>query len=250
MNEKILVTGGTGTLGRVVAERLLGDDREVRVLSRRPAPGGTPYAWRTGDLRTGAGIAEATAGVDTIVHCASTVSRGGDVEATRRLLEAAPRAHLVYISIVGIDRIPFFYYNAKLATERLIERSGVPWTILRATQFHDLVAGLTAAQRRLPVTFTLKGRFQPIDVRDVADRLVELALGAPAGRVPDIGGPEVRDARDLARAYLAATRRSRPIVALPVPGKAGRAFRAGANLTPERAVGRITFEQYLEEHQR
>lgn len=243
MSETILVTGGTGTLGRVVAERLLGDGREVRVLSRRPAPAGTPYAWRTGDLRTGAGIAAAVDGAGTIVHCASTVNRGGDVAATRRLLGTG--AHLVYISIVGIDRIPFFYYSAKLATERLIQESGDPWTILRATQFHDLIAGFTKRQVRLPVTFTLKGRFQPIDAREVADRLIELALGRPQGRVPDIGGPEVRDATDLARAYLTAVGARRPVVAIPLPGKAGRGFRAGENLAPGHAVGKITFEEYL-----
>ncbi|TNC28936.1 SDR family oxidoreductase [Amycolatopsis alkalitolerans] len=247
MNETILVTGGTGTLGRVVAERLLGDGREVRVLSRKPAPAGTPYSWRTGDLKTGAGIAEATEGVDTIVHCASN-PMGGDVAATRNLIEATRGAHLVYISIVGIGQIPFLYYNAKLATERLIENSGLPWTILRATQFHDLVAGFTKAQLRLPVTFTLKGRFQPVDVREVADRLVELALGQPAGRVPDMGGPEVRDSRELARACLAAVGRTKPVVALSLPGKAARAFRAGANLTPAHADGKVTFEQYLSEH--
>lgn len=244
MNETILVTGGTGTLGRVVAERLLGDGREVRVLSRREAPNGTPYAWRTGDLKTGVGIAAATEGADTIVHCATGI---GDAAATRKLIEAGNGAHLVYISIVGIDKIPFFYYNAKLAAERLIEDSGLPWTILRTTQFHDLVARITKAQLRLPVTFTMKGRFQPIDVRDVADRLVELALGQPSGRVPEMGGPEVRDARDLARAYLASVGRNRPVVSVSLPGKAARAFRAGAHLTPGHAVGKVTFEQYLSE---
>ncbi|GAB3001632.1 NAD(P)H-binding protein [Amycolatopsis acidiphila] len=247
MSETILVTGGTGTLGSVVAERLLGDGRAVRVLSRRPAPARTPYAWRTGDLKTGAGIAEATEGVDTIVHCASNSTGGGDVAATRKLIETTRGAHLVYISIVGIDKIPFFYYKAKLETERLIEGSGLPWTILRATQFHDLVLGFTKAQLRLPVTFTLKGRFQPVDVREVADRLVELALGQPAGRVPDMGGPEVRDSAELARAYLAAVGRSRPVVPVSLPGKAARAFRAGANLAPEHAVGKVTFERYLAE---
>ncbi|MTD53552.1 SDR family oxidoreductase [Amycolatopsis pithecellobii] len=248
MAETILVTGGTGTLGRVVAARLLGNGREVRVLSRRPAPAGTPYAWRTGDLKTGAGIAHAAQGVDTIAHCATGSLGAGDVAATRTLVDAVRGAHLVYISIVGIDKIPFPYYKAKLATERLIENSGLPWTILRATQFHDLVAALTRVQASLPITFTLKGRFQPVDVREVADRLVELALGHPASRVPDMGGPEVRDSRDLARACLAAAGRKKPVVAISLPGKAARAFRAGANLTPAHADGKITFEQYLDEH--
>jgi len=243
---KILVTGGTGTLGRVVAERLLEGGHEVRVLSRRPAPPDTAYAWRTGDLRDGSGLDVAVAGVDTIVHCATTVR--GEVDATARLLRAASGVrHLVYISIVGVDRIPFFYYQAKLRSERLVEASGVPWTIQRATQFHDLIASIAEAQKRLPAVLTLKGRFQPVDVRDVADRLITLALGEPAGRVEDMGGPEVRDSAELARTYLRAAGRRRRVLALRVPGAAARALREGANLTPEHATGKITFDRFLAE---
>jgi uncharacterized protein YbjT (DUF2867 family) len=246
----ILVTGGTGTLGRVVAERLLTAGHEVRVLSRRPAPAETPYTWRTGELRGGAGIDAAVAGVRTIVHCATTVGRGGDVAATRNLVEAARDAgspHLVYISIAGNERVPFFYYRAKLEAEHLIEASGLPWTILRATQFHELIAWMFRIQKRLPAIFTLSGvRFQPIAVAEVADQLVELALGEPAGRVPDIGGPEVREAADLARTYLRAIGRRRPVVPVWVPGKAARGYRDGGNLVPEHAVGKMTFDQFLD----
>lgn len=250
----ILVTGATGTLGRVVARKLLTPEREVRVLSRRTAAADTPYAWHTGDLRTGAGIADAVRGAETIIHCASGLR---DLEVTRNLLEAEARenkdspAHLVYISIVGVDRIPFFYYNAKLAAESVIETSGRPYTILRATQFHDLIARLVDSQKRLPVVFMPSGRVQPVDVRDVADRLIDLALGDPAGRAPDFGGPEIRTARDLARACDIARGRSRRVVSVPVPGPAGRGVRAGANLVPEifgvegKAVGKIIFEEYL-----
>jgi uncharacterized protein YbjT (DUF2867 family) len=239
----ILVTGGTGTLGRLVTERLRADGHEVRVLSRHSQP----YAV---DLREGTGLAEAVAGVDTIVHCASA-QRGDDI-AARRLIEAARGAgvtHLVYISIVGVDRVPYGYYRTKLAVERLIEDSGLGWTILRATQFHDLVFKVLETAAKLPVLLLPAGlRDQPIEVAEVAARLAELAAGAPAGRVPELGGPQIRSLPDLARSYLRATGRSRRLLNVPLAGRAYRAFREGGHLTPDRAVGRGTFEQYLAEH--
>jgi uncharacterized protein YbjT (DUF2867 family) len=246
VTKPILVTGGTGTLGREVVRRLLAAGQDVRVLTRRHRPA-AEHAWAVGDLASGEGIAGAVDGVATIVHCAT--SGRGDAAATRRLADAAKAAgvtHLLYISIVGIDAIPMFYYRAKLDAEQVVEGSGVPWTILRATQFHDLVATMSSAQHRLPVLFALSGvRFQPIDTGTVADRMIELALAPAAGRVPDIGGPEVRTSADLARAYLAATGRKRPVVSLRLPGKIFRALRAGANLTPQHATGKIAFEEFL-----
>ncbi|MEU1012827.1 SDR family oxidoreductase [Streptomyces sp. NPDC005890] len=239
----ILVTGGTGTLGRLVTQRLWADGHEVRVLSRHTQP----YAV---DLRTGgAGLDAALAGAETVVHCAST-PRGGDEQAARNLLAAARGAgvgHLVYISIVGVDRVPFGYYRSKLAVERLVEESGLGWTVLRATQFHDLVVTLLQGLARLPVLAVPAGvPDQPVEVAEVAERLAELALGAPAGRVPDLAGPQVRTFDSLARAYLRATGRRRPVVRVPLAGKTYRAFRAGWHLAPERAVGKVTFEEYLE----
>jgi uncharacterized protein YbjT (DUF2867 family) len=153
MNQPILVTGGSGTLGRGVVDRLLAADHQVRVLSRRPRPAGTPTAlgWVTGELVSGRGLAAAVADVAVIVHCASNPLRPRvDIDGTRNLVEAAWAAgiwHLIDISIVGVDRVPYRYYQAKLQAERLIQASGLPWTILRATQFHP--AG--PAGRRRPV---------------------------------------------------------------------------------------------------
>ncbi|QOV39669.1 SDR family oxidoreductase [Streptomyces ferrugineus] len=238
----ILVTGGTGTLGRLVTERLRADGHEVRVLSRHSQP----YAV---DLRKGGpGLDEALAGVDTIVHCASSPG-GGDEEAARQLIAAARRAavrHLVYISIVGVDRVPFGYYKAKLAVEQLVEESGLGWTVLRATQFHDLVARVLGAMAKLPVMLLpAHVKDQPIEVAEVADRLAELAVAAPAGRVEDMGGPEVRTFDSLARAYLKATGRKRLVVKVPLWGKGYQGFRSGGHLAPEHAVGKGTFEEFL-----
>lgn len=242
-----LVTGGTGTLGRHVTELLRADGHEVRVLSRHA----TPYAVDLRDARAcapGGALGAALAGVDTVVHCA-TSPRGGDEEAARHLVDAARRAgvgHVVHISIVGVDRVPFGYYKSKLAVERLLEASGLGVTILRATQFHDLVLKVLETSAKLPVMLLPAGvRDQPIEVTEVAERLARLAGSAPAGRVPDIGGPEVRPLEDLARSYLRATGRRRPLLPVPLAGRAYRAFRAGGHLTPDRAVGRGTFEEFL-----
>ncbi|WP_033287908.1 SDR family oxidoreductase [Amycolatopsis jejuensis] len=248
MPEQILVTGGAGQLGRVVVERLVAAERPVRALSRRRRSS-AGVGWTVGDLRTGRGIDVAVAGVDTIIHCATDYRH--EVQTVRTLVEAArwsgQAPHLVYVSIVGVDRVPLGYYRAKLAAEELIAGSGMPYTILRATQFHALVRTILAAAARLPVVPVPRFRFQPVDVRDVAARLVELALGEPQARVPDLGGPEVRTAADLARALLGAAGREKRVVTVPVPGRIARGYAQGGNLAPEHADGVVTFEQYLAE---
>lgn len=241
MTENILVTGGTGTLGRHVVDRLAGAGHPVRVLSRTRGP-------YLGDLSTGAGLQTAIDGVKTILHLAGDPRRAAsDVEGTRRPVAAAPReAHLVFIPIVGVDRHPYFYYRAKFQAEGVVERSGLPYTILRTTRFHDLVPLALRASARLPVLPVPAGTaFQPIDAGEVAGRLVELALGRPAGRVPDMGGPEVLNAAELARTYLKATGRRRAVLPVPLPGRVFAAFRRGVHLTPERREGRKTFEEFL-----
>lgn len=249
---EILVTGGTGSLGERVVDRLRETDRGVRVLSRSDRPDTV-----RGDLLTGAGLEEAVRGVDVIVHCASSPRkmRQVDVEGTERLLEVAYWAgvsHLVFISIVGVDRDPYFpYYRIKLDTERIIERSLLPWTILRATQFHDLLLRIIRFLERLPILTVPKGLlFQPIDVGEVAHRLAELALSEPAGRVPDVGGPEARTAAELTCSYLEVSGRRRRVVEMPVPGKTARAFREGAHLCLDQKYGRIRWEEFLHETMR
>ncbi|MGE5133857.1 MAG: SDR family oxidoreductase [Gemmatimonadota bacterium] len=245
----ILVTGGTGTLGRALVPRLAAAGHQVKVLSRRPRPADTdPERWATGDLKRNEGVPAAVTGTEVIVHCATSVT-GGDTVATRNLITAAHQAgspHLVYISIAGIDRVPFAYYKSKLATERLIAESGLPWTVLRATQFHDLILRLFTAQARLPLLAVPRGfRFQPVDTGEVAARLAELASGPPAGRRPDFGGPQVRPIGELARSYLRASGRRRALLPVPLPGAAAAEFRRGGILAPEHAAGRVTFEEFL-----
>lgn len=256
---RVLVTGGTGVVGRETVTRLVEADASVRVLSRKaapPMPEGVTAA--RGDLSTGDGIAAAVRDVDVIVHCATNAGFGGmdaDVAATRRLLDAARDAgepHVVYVSIVGVDRARYGYYRAKHAVEELIEASGLPWTVLRATQFHDLAYMIVAMLARSPVVPLPVGfRADPVDARDVAARLAALALSGPAGRAPDIGGPRTLTLREVARIYLDASGRRRVLLDVPFPGKAAADFRAGVNLlspgdTPAER-GERTFEAYVRE---
>ena len=258
MTSNNLVTGGTGTLGRLVVGRLQDADGKVRVLSRRRHEAGDGIEYVTGDLATGEGIEAAADGAEIIVHCAG--SSKGDEDKARNLARAAARAgarHLVNISVVGADRVPvvsgadramFGYFASKLAAEQVVAGSGLPWTTLRATQFHDLILLVARQMTRLPVVPVPAGfRFQPVDAGEVAARLVELALGPPAGLVPDLAGPRVYTVPGLLRGYLRASGKRRPMVPVPIPGKAARAVRAGANLAPGRAVGRRTWEDFLAE---
>ncbi|MEU4608608.1 NAD(P)H-binding protein [Kribbella sp. NPDC023972] len=233
----ILVTGGTGTLGRPTVDHLRAAGHEVRVLSRRTGPG-----LITGDLTTGRGIDAAVDGAHTIVHLATGLGRR-DVQQARNLLRV-PVAHVVVMSIVGIDRIPLPYYRSKLEVERLVAESGTPYTILRATQFHNLLDRIFSL--RLPAILAPSVTLQPIAVEDVAVRLSELVEQAPAnGRAPDIGGPERRRLPELAREWAAARRSRRPIMPLRVPGKTFRAYAGGAALVDGPTYGTITFAEYL-----
>src|SRR5215467_758911 len=162
MTTPILVTGGTGTLGRHVVPLLRQAGCEVRVLSRHPheAVDGVDYV--TGDLMKDQGIEAAVDGATVIMHLAG--GQKDDDKATSNLVRAASRAaappHLVYISVVGADRVPvlsgvdrmmFSYFAYKLAAERVVADSGLPWTTLRATQFHDLILLVARAMAKLPV---------------------------------------------------------------------------------------------------
>lgn len=259
----ILVTGGTGMLGHHVVARLRDAGREVRVLSRHIPNDGIGneegIEFVVGDLTTDTGIDAAVDGAEIIIHCAGSAK--GDGEKALNLVRAAARAgglqHLVFISVVGADKVPvvsgvdramFGYFASKLAAERVVADSGLPWTTLRATQFYDLFLLVARQMARLPVIPLPTGfRFQPVDASEVAARLAELALGAPIGLAPDIAGPRIYRTDELLHEYLRAIHKRRPTIPVWLPGKAARAIRDGANLSPNRAVGRQTWEEFLAE---
>jgi uncharacterized protein YbjT (DUF2867 family) len=253
MTSPILLTGGTGTLGRLVVPLLRDAGYDVRVLSRHSHEPGDGVEYVTGDLLKGEGIESAVEGAEIILHLAGGPK--GDDEATRNLVRAASRAgvqHLVHISVIGADRVPLSYFRAKLGAERAVADSGVPRTTLRAAQFHDLVLTVVQKMAKLPVVPVPGGlRFQPVDSGEVAARLVELTLGKPAGLVPDLAGPKVYGMAELVRGYLQARGKRRLMMPVRIPGKAGRAYRAGENLSREGAfVGQRTWEDFLAERLR
>jgi uncharacterized protein YbjT (DUF2867 family) len=192
----ILVTGGTGTLGRPVVRRLRDAGCNVRVLSRRNHDSGDGIESMTGDLATGEGIESAVDWAGTIVHLAG--SNKGDEDKARNLVRAASRAgaqHLVYISVVGADRIPigsrvdramFGYFGFKWVPERIVADSGLPFTTLRATQFHDLILMVARQLAKLPVAPVPAGGSAPATVNDARGYPMRIAARSKraAGR-PD-----------------------------------------------------------------
>jgi uncharacterized protein YbjT (DUF2867 family) len=248
----VLVTGGTGALGREVVRRVIDEGHRPRVLSRKHAEGDD---WVQGDLVTGAGLEVAVKDIDVIIHAASDALsprryQATDELGTRRLLAMAREArvrHAVYISIVGMEGVEYPYYKSKLAAEAVMRENIVPWSILRATQFHSLIDLFLEGMSRLPriafVPFTWQ--FQPVDTTDVAARLVDIATSKPAGMLPDFGGPEPRTFKSLAASWIGARKPDTRLVNLPMPFKFSRRFSAGAVLAPEHRDGTITFEQYL-----
>ncbi len=257
MSTAILVTGGTGTLGRKLVRKLVAAGRDVRVLSRKDRPGiepGSPKLpdwpdWFVGDLRTGVGLPKALEGVGIVVHCASVP--GADVEAAAQLLIAATRAgkpHIVYPSLIGADRIEDDTYRDRRAIERLLSDSELPWTVVRISHLHEHIdAALRRASRKPWVMVPAETSYQPIAAEDVANRLVDLCTPMQAHQLPDVAGPEIIDAEDLTAYWLKTVGRTRKIVTVSKRGKLWAGYRQGYHLDPERALGQQTFAEFLVE---
>ncbi|MEV8508066.1 NmrA family NAD(P)-binding protein [Actinoplanes sp. NPDC051475] len=241
---KIAIAGGTGLTGRHVAEVLTGAGHEVVVLARS----------RGVDLLTGAGLDAALSGVEATIDVSNvtTVKRevavGFFEEAGRNLVGAAARAgvrHHVVLSIVGIDRVGTGYYQGKLRQEEVVRDGGVPWSVLRATQFHEF-AGQLLERVPGPVAVVPAMKVQPITVREVAEALVALAVGEPRGMAGDLAGPRVESLADMARRLVAAGgARRRPVVPLWLPGAMGR---GGLLPTGPGPRGVETFDEWLAGH--
>ena len=254
----ILVTGGTGTLGSEIVRQLLASGHEVSVLSSADNPVLPKQAkFCKGDLETNRGLQQAVKNIDTIIHCASNPREAEkiDVPGTRYLLQAAKQAginHFVYISIVGVDQSSFPYYKAKTEVEQMIRESGIPLSILRTTQFHDFVlyriirSFEQVAEPNITIPEGLK--FQTVDIREVAQRLVEISVNNPAGKLPDMGGPEILSLEQMTRIYLEILGRRQKVIAQPIENEFFQIFRSGINLCPGNATGKITWEKFLRNH--
>ena len=249
---KVAVVGGSGMLGAPLVAELAASGDEVLALSRTPGralPEGASH--RRVDLTTGEGLGGALAGVEVVVDASNSSPRDAGpvlVDGTKRLLQAGAAAgvrHHVGISIVGCDRVPIAYYKVKVEQEEAIAGGEVPWSLLRATQFHPLLAWAFGGAARARLMPTGSARLQPIDPVLVARRLAEAAHAEPAGRLPDIAGPEVLRLTHLSRVWRRAD--GRRLLPLPIPmvGRIGRPLRQGALCNPDAAAGGPTFEQWL-----
>lgn len=247
----VLVTGASGLLGRGLLSRPAASTYRLRAMSRRPGDGDAAE-WVRADLVTSVGLEAAVHGVDVIIHGASAPrhdTRRTDVGGTARLMEVARRAgvkHVIYVSIVGIDRIPYAYYRHKLAAEDVVRTGRVAWTIVRATQFHDFMDLQCRRATRYPIAaFPTDWLGQPIHVDEFADMLWAQVAAGPVGRAPDVGGPDVLTYGEILKTWMEGNQMRKPVIRLPIPGRTAAAFRAGRATTPDRAVGRITWRSWV-----
>ena len=242
---RVAVAGGTGLVGGRAVARLRERGHEAVPLSRAAGV----------DLVRGEGVDAAMDGVQAVLDATNVeTSRRAVAEpfftaVTRTLLDAGARAgvrHHVVLSIVGVDRVPFGYYEGKRAQELLALDGPVPASVLRTTQWHEF-PGQLLARVPGPVAVVPRMRAQPVAADEVADALVELVLGDPVGLAPELAGPEVHDVVDLARRVVRARGSRRPVVGVRLPGAAGRAMADGALLpTGDGPRGTQTFAQWLE----
>ncbi len=246
---KIAIMGGTGLLGRQVSQELRARGHEVRAVSRN-AP-----QYRA-DLTTGEGLDKAVDGCEVVVDASNNSSKTAAatlVEGTRRLLAAGQRAgvaHHVCLSVVGCERIPMGYFQVKAAQEAAVAEGPVPWTIVRATQFHEYLAAVLGAGARYGVLPAPRALVQPVASAEVARAVADVAVSAPLGRAEtgarvEVAGPEVTSLREIAIIWRRAAGSRAVPLPLPLPGALGRALRGGAATTAHPDVrGVLTFESW------
>ena len=239
------VVGGTGTLGRHVADALREQAAEVRVLARRSGE------YRV-DLVDGSGLDAALAGVDVVIDTSNGSPRRPEpvlVDGARRLVQAAARAgvsHVLCVSIVGIEQVPTGYYRAKLAQEEIVREGPVPWSIVRSTQFHELVAAGLQWLGRWRISPRSNAALQPIAAAEAGRAVAEAAGRPPSPASVTIAGPEVQTLSMLARVW--AERQDRRLLALglPLPPRIGAPLQAGALSYPDPEFrGETTFASWL-----
>jgi uncharacterized protein YbjT (DUF2867 family) len=243
---RIAVVGGTGNIGGRTAALLARGGHDVRVLSRK-APD------FPADLTTGEGLEAGLEGCEVVVDASngppSRKTEAVLIDGSRRLLEAEKKAgvgHHVLVSIVGIDDVPMAYYRMKLAQEHMVESGGVPWTIVRATQVHDLIANMVGYTYRLRVRPAAKVLFQPVSADEVAEVVAAVATAPPKQGRTTVAGPEVLDVRELGRMWREGTGRRSIEIPIVVFGKVGRALREGRLTIADPDVhGKQTFAQWL-----
>lgn len=241
---RIAVAGATGTVGRHVVEVARERGHRVVLLSRR-----------AGHDVTSGDVSAALGGVDVIVDVLGiqTLSRRRATRffeaASETLHRSGARAgvsHLVALSIVGIDGVDSAYYGAKLAHERAVAAGALPFTLLRAAQFHEFAQQTISRGSLGPVVAVPAALVRPVAAREVADELLRRAEGAPLGRVRDLVGPRDEVLVEMVRAVLAHRGSSRASIPFALPGRMGRAMVSGQlRGTDDARRGTTTFSEWL-----
>lgn len=242
---RIAIAGATGVVGRHVVDAAREREHQVVRLSRATGQ----------DLMTGAGVREALRGAHAVIDVSSVLTTEAErsvdffTTVTGVLTEAERRedvGHHVALSIVGIDGIDRNYYAGKLAQEETVRASGQPWTVLRATQFHEFAEQILPRGAMGPLRLVPKILMRPVAAREVARALVDAAEAGPSGRIPDLVGPSDEVLADLVRRMLRYDGVRRPVIEVSLPGEYWRSARSGALRGEADAHrGRITFDQWL-----
>ena len=256
MKKKLLVTGGSGTLGSAIIKQAIEDGRyEVRTISTDPGKHSFPKECRVfkSDLTTANGLEHALKDVQLIIHCASSVTdpQHVDFDGTANLIAVLDRSvfeNLEFVSIAGIDHTDHPYYMMKLKVEQLIAGSGILYSILRATQFHeyvvDFIKSLKATDHDINVPSGLK--FQTIAVPELAEILLAMVTAKASGAITTVGGPEIMALEHMAADYLNAIGSQQQLNMVDASQPREFRFRTGANLVPDSKFGKITWARFLE----
>jgi len=246
----ILVTGATGLLGSALLNQLSNPLYKVKITSRSKPVSTGPFEWVYSDLSTGEGIEEAVQGIDVIIHAATSPVKNSKIVEVSGFEEFLSKIqhinHFIYPSIVGIDEIPLKYYKLKHEAEDLLKNSSIPYTIVRATQFHNFVDNLFLSKplfNRYVVPGNIK--FQSIDVSEFANHLIGLVDKGPQGRTDDFGGPDILTLREMAELKIQMNNESNKVLSFSMPGQFYRSLKAGKNTNDKQRMGKITFKDYL-----
>jgi uncharacterized protein YbjT (DUF2867 family) len=250
MDLKILITGSTGQLGSALLQQLKSTEYNVKITSRRKPESTGQFEWVYSDLVSGEGLEEAVKDVDVIIHTATSPMKNSkivDVSAFGKFVSNLPHIkHFIYPSIVGIEDIPFKYYRHKYEAEELVKNSIIPYSIVRATQFHSFVENTLISKpffKRYFVPGSIK--FQSVDVGEFANHLIRLIDKGPQGKTDDFGGPDILSLREMAELKIKINNETNKVVSFSLPGKLYDAFFEGKNTNDTQRIGKITFEEFL-----
>lgn len=250
MQLKILVTGATGLLGSALLNQLSNPMYKVKITSRSKPLDTGPFEWVYSDLSTGEGIEEAVQGIDVIIHAATSPIKNSKIVEVSGFQEFLSKIkhinHFIYPSIVGIDEIPLKYYKLKYEAEELLRNSSIPYTIVRATQFHNFVENIFLSKplfNRYVVPGNIK--FQSVDVSEFANHLIGLVNKGPQGRTGDFGGPDIMTLKEMAEEKIKINNESNKVLSFSMPGQLYRSLKDGKNTNDNQRMGKITFKDYL-----